>query len=89
MKAQTIMRRPPVEWGKTVNRMKTDDRRELARELEEISRRAAMLAEYLNERYGYGCGDQGHKKGVKSANKAGQKVWCGAFGYNAHHDFSF
>jgi len=89
MKAQTVMNKPLVEWEKKVDRMNADARRDMARELEQTSKRAAMLAEYLNERYGYGCGDQGHTKAVKSTNKAAKGVWCGVFGYNAYHDVSF
>ena len=40
-------------------------------------------------RYGYGCGDQGHRKAVKSLNKAAKIIWMKAFGYNAHYDLSF
>ena len=89
MKAQTIMKRPPVEWKKIVDRMNSSDRNELVTELEGLSHRAAMLAGYVDARYGNGLGDQGHKSAVKSANKAGNIVWCKAFGYNRHLDLRF
>ena len=89
MKAQTIMKRPPVEWEKTVDRMKSADRGELTRELESIAYRAAMLARYVDARYGGGCGDQGHASAVRSCNKAAKTVWMKAFGYNAHNDINF
>ena len=86
MKAVTIMNKAPVEWEKVVDRMKSADRNELVTKLEGIAHRAALLAGYVDARYGNGCGDQGHKSAVKSANKAGNIVWCKAFGYNAHFD---
>ena len=86
MKAVTIMKKAPVEWEKTLDRMKSADRNELVTELEAISYRAALLAGYVDARYGNGCGDQGHKAAVKSANKVGKIVRCKAFGYNAHID---
>ena len=64
--------------------MKPDQRRELARELEGLSLRAGELARYLDERYGHGCGDQGHRAAAKKCNRTGKVIWCKAFGYNAH-----
>ena len=88
MKAVTIMNKAPVEWEKVVDRMKSADRNELVTKLEGIAHRAALLAGYVDARYGNGCGDLGHKSAVKSANKAGNIVWCKVFGYNAHIDLT-
>ncbi|HEA70070.1 hypothetical protein LCGC14_1484360 [marine sediment metagenome] len=88
MKATTMMKKAPVDWEKTVDRMNTQARGDLRRELEGISARAAMLAGYLDQRHGYGCGDQGHKKAVKRMNRHGKMVWMKVFGYNAHHDIN-
>jgi hypothetical protein len=44
--------------------------------------RSAFIAAYLGERYGYGCGDQGHGKALKAANRAARLTHCEALGYN-------
>jgi hypothetical protein len=79
----------PVDLKDYVEKMKTQEMDLLRRELEGIAERAAFLAGYLDERHGYGCGDQGHDKAVKTANKNGRKVWVQVFGYNAYHDIRF
>ncbi len=61
----------------------------LVAELEGISQRAGMMARYLDEREGRGCGDQGHDSAIKAMNKAGRTIHMKAFGYNAFHDLSF
>jgi hypothetical protein len=38
----------------------------------------------MDERHGYGCGDQGHKKAVNQANRNGKIVWMKVFGYNGY-----
>lgn len=88
MKAQIMMKKAPVDWEKTVDKLTTRERDDLRRELEGISERAAMLAGYLDERHGYGCGDQGHEKAVKRANGNGKTVWMKAFGYNGFHELT-
>jgi len=88
MKTTTIMKRAPVHWEKTVDRLNTKDRDYLRRDLEELSKRVAMLAGYLDQRHGYGCGDQGHAKAVKQMNRNGKMVWMKVFGYNAYHDIN-
>lgn len=55
----------------------------------DIAMRAGQMARYFDERHGYGCGDQGHDKAVKSLNKAGKAIWCKAFGYNEYLDINF
>ena len=84
MKAQTMLKKAPVDWEKAVDRMKPDQRDELSTELERLSLRAGELAAYIEERHGYGCGDQGHKKAVKACNRVGKLIWCKGFGYNGH-----
>jgi hypothetical protein len=84
--ALTMMSLALAAWQGTVDIMSPTVRRELAIELEAIAERAAMLAEYLNERHGAGCGDQGHQQAMRKANKAGQAVHMKVFGYNAYHD---
>jgi hypothetical protein len=48
-----------------------------------------MMAAYILERDGYGCGDQGHENAIKRMNKTGKTIWMTAFGYNAFHPLSF
>jgi len=88
MTAQDLMALAPIDWEKTVDGLSISERGELSRKLEGISARAAVLAGYLDERHGYGCGDQGHKKAVRRANRNGKTVWIGAFGYNGYHDLT-
>ena len=88
MTATHLMELAPVEWEKTADKMSTQERDEHRRELEGIALRAAELSAYLDARAGGGCGDQGHKYAVKCANRAGKKVWCGAFGYNDCHAYT-
>ena len=88
MKASTIMRKPAFDWEKTVDQLSTRERDELRKELEGTSARAAMLAGYLDERHGYGCEDQGHRKAVKRMNRNGKMVWMKVFGYNGYHEMN-
>lgn len=81
-----LMSIPPVSWRQEADAMKPEDLDGARRFLEGIAERCATFAAYLDERHGYGCGDQGHKKGVEKANKVGRLLWCKGFGYNAYHD---
>jgi hypothetical protein len=72
----------PIDWEKIVNKMTQEERGIIQRELEGISIRAAELSGYLEEREGYGCGDQGHKKAMRTCNRWGRKIWTKVFGYN-------
>ena len=89
MNIKRLLAKAPIEWQKAVDRMSRSERNDAARAFEGIAKRAAMLAGYLDERHGYGCGDQGHDKGVETANENAQKVWCKVFGYNAYHEIRF
>jgi hypothetical protein len=84
MTAKKLMATAPVDWEKAVDKILTRQRDELRRQLEGIAERAAVLAGYMDERHGYGCGDQGHKKAVKQANRNGKMVWMKVFGYNGY-----
>ena len=84
MTAKKLMETAPVDWEKAVDKIPTRQRDELRRQLEGIAERAAVLAGYMDERHGYGCGDQGHKKAVKQANRNGKMVWMKVFGYNGY-----
>ena len=80
-----ITKTAPIEWEKLVDTMPTGEREVLRQELEGISERAAVLAGYLDERHGYGCGDRGHENAIKRANRNGKMVWMKVFGYNGYH----
>lgn len=82
--AMGLLTLPPVLVRAAVEAMSTAQRRDVSHFLERLAERAAWLATYLEERTGYGCGDQGHEQAVRNANRAGRAVWCKAFGYNAH-----
>jgi phosphopantothenate synthetase len=82
-----ILRAPFVDLPSLCQNMK--NMQELEHELEALSVRAGMMAAYIGERHGYGCGDQGHNKALKAMNKAGKAIHVKAFGYNAFNDLSF
>ena len=84
MKAAIIMKKAPIQWEKTIDKMNSESRQILCKELEDIAECATILAGYVDERHGYGCGDQGHIKAVTTSNKYGKMVHCKVFGYNAY-----
>jgi len=88
IKWQRLIEIAPVEWETTVNKMNNHDREELRSQFAHIAKVAAMLEGYLDERYGYGCGDQGHERAMKTANKNGKQVWMKVFGYNGYHELN-
>ena len=73
---------PPFKWEETVDEMTEEERSDMARQLNGLACRAVELGSYIEKRYGYGCGDQGHKSAVKYCNKRGKKVWVDVMGYN-------
>jgi hypothetical protein len=83
-----LLKVAPFDLEKTVDALSSEDRRKLCKEFEALAERAAMYARYLDERHGYGCGDQGHAKAVKAMNKAGKMVHMKVFGYNAFHELT-
>jgi len=82
--AQILMALPPVEWERAVAAMPLGKRHDIELDLAVTAKLAAQLSGYLEERYGYGCGDQGHEDAAKEANRAGEKVWRNALGYNSY-----
>jgi hypothetical protein len=80
-KAKNMIDSHPAAIVADVNAMTTQERGELARELEYIAANAAFAAAYLSARYGEGCGDQGHAYAVKCANRA-KRLVRKAFGYD-------
>jgi hypothetical protein len=85
MTVNELMNIAPMDWEKTVDSMSSKEKDDMRRKLEGISLRAGELAGYLDERHGYGCGDQGHRAAVKEANRNGKIIWTKAFGYNEYH----
>lgn len=84
-----ILDTPFVDLPALCEKMKLQEMAELADNLEALATRAGMIATYIEERQGYGCGDQGHAKALKAMNKAGRIIHMKAFGYNAFHDLNF
>lgn len=80
-----IFETAPVDFEAAFDAMDSETRGEITRTLDALAERAAFLGEYAGERYGYGCGDQGHKDAVKKANRRCKSLWVKVFGYNAHH----
>jgi hypothetical protein len=73
-RAKQILARPMVEWEASADKMTTAERGEVARALNTMAERAARAASYFEERYGYGCGDQGHSRAVKKQNKLAERI---------------
>lgn len=73
-KALNTLARPMVEWEAIADKLTTAERGELANTLNQIAQRATRAATYFEERYGYGCGDQGHATAVKKQNKVVERV---------------
>jgi len=65
---------PAVSWEATIDKMSSSERDDLLREVEAVACRAALFSGYVGQRYGYGCGDQGHKHAAKEANRRLVKV---------------
>ena len=82
-----LLRLAPISWQETADKMGPQERNEARQALEAISARAGMLAAYLDERHGSGCGDQGHAKALRQANRT-QRAIRKAFGYQITHDLS-
>lgn len=78
----------PVDLEDHVLRTNRQDRADIAKVLEGFAEKAALVAEYMNYRIGFGCGDQGHESAVKAANKARKSVRK-AFGYSVTNPISF
>ena len=83
MNAQDFMMLAPAKIEAAADFMNTVECRDIAKELESLATRAAERAAYLEERYGYGCGDQGHQKAATRFNRAGRMVHCKVFRHNA------
>ena len=86
--ARHLMASSYSQLEKLADEMSITDRGNLAQALLGNIRNTIRIGTYLDERYGYGCGDQGHKDSVKKANKAAHKVGD-ALGYNVTRDVDF
>ena len=64
---------PACDLQEFTDGLTTEERRLLAEQCERIATHAGFVAKYIEERYGYGCGDQGHEDALKAANKARQR----------------
>ncbi len=84
-----LLEEAPVSFEEIVNSMDENDRRRAMQDMEGIAQKATLLASYLSERYGHGCGDQGHKSASKKAIRDAKKLWCKIFGYNGYFLRSF
>ena len=85
--AHRVIEKAFVDLPKIASLM--NNAQEVIKDLEAISQRAGMMAAYLEERNGYGCGDQGHEKALKAMNRAGRHIHMNVFGYNAFADLKF
>lgn len=69
-----LLRSPMVTWQECVEQYAPGFQHEMIRDLDGLIERAARLRGYMDERYGHGYGDHGHKDGVKSSNKLAAKI---------------
>ncbi len=74
MNAFEFLNKVPDEWQAIIDAMPIGDRGELAYRLERICINAAAAAGYVEERFGSGSGDQGHKDAVKESHKFRDRV---------------
>lgn len=64
----------PVDLQAMADRLTGEDKRQIEETLSGLVQMAAWKWAYINERYGSGCGDQGHDDAVKEANRVLTKV---------------
>ena len=83
-----LLKTAPVDWEDRVNRILTrdagieylppvKDRSELTEVISDLDAHiqgAVRLLGYVEQRYGNGCGDQGHADAVKESNRLVTKV---------------
>lgn len=69
-----ILQAPMIEWEGIASEMSAEDRGEVARKLNAQAEYLVRVASYFEERYGYGCGDQGHAAAVKAQNRVATRV---------------
>ena len=84
-----LFKTAPIELEYITDKLSVVERSELEQALEEIAEKATAFAGYLDMRYGYGCGDQGHEDAVRQFNRYGKMVHCKVFGYNAYLPIKF
>ncbi len=83
-----ILALAPGDLEKKADALNADARHEITETLSRLAEVAASYAAYFEERYGYGCGDQGHKKAVKEFNKV-RKAVRKALGFNITYPITF
>ncbi len=71
----------PCDFEEEAGRLSMDERKGLMDNMERIAIVAAIQAGYLSNRYGYGCGDQGHRNGMRQAESNRKRIRR-VFGYN-------
>ncbi len=69
-----VAKLPPVKLRAACERLITSELRDVEKILECIAESTVAVAAYVGERYGYGCGDQGHESGVKKFNQRRKRV---------------
>jgi len=67
--ARKLLAMPPVKWKRYFDRLTMQQRWEATEVLGGLIQQAALMYGYADERYGNGCGDQGHAAAVKDANR--------------------
>lgn len=77
----------PVQCEEVANDLTTEEQRLMIDEVEGLMQTLAWKLGYLDARFGNGCGDQGHKSAVKSANKYRHAVRK-AMGYHHRSDIN-
>ena len=71
--AQKILARPIAEWPQAINST-LGNLQQIESELSGCVQCAALLQSYLSYRYNTGCGDHGHDRSARHANKELVKI---------------
>lgn len=81
---------PPVQWSTIAeSEVRKPEIQDVIGTLSQMAIRLAMFGEYLDQRHGFGCGDQGHETAVRKCNSLQTKIRR-AMGYTqARNDINF
>ena len=64
-----LLNAPPNEWEERASKLNDMEKQDVEHDLSALIQRATLLESYVSHRWNTGCGDQGHNKAAKKANK--------------------
>ncbi len=74
MNTQKMIGQPIANWQSILENKGLPNLQAVESELSAIIQRATLLEAYISHRYNTGCGDQGHDKSAKVANRTVVRV---------------